>query len=352
MNPLTANLEVKPLTKEEKMMESIVRKLGTSFSTPEQMIVAQFDKSEEMYFISSGDCAVNIIDHNNQEYVGHKLLVLGAHFGEIGLIYNCNRTASVQSRNYNTMATLDRQNFMDLMNEMPDMLKFLKRHIYNYTDPLKTFTKELMIKLPYFGASYMHKHVFHKIIYSFQNKFYNEGEIILHEGDKADQIIFVVNGYLEMVTEFEGNEFVLERLTPGTILNYRNVFTDDQMQASVRSLVGGRGTSIQLLETKSLRALMIEFPDFGKRFQMYENQLLKKNQETPLDYILPVRTMEEIKKAQKPQLQKLKAQRRKNLLKNIVFNRIMEIRILKSKPKLGDILKVFKTTNLTKEQQS
>jgi len=95
MNPLTANLEVKPLTKEEKMMESIVRKLGTSFSTPEQMIVAQFDKSEEMYFISSGDCAVNIIDHNNQEYVGHKLLVLGAHFGEIGLIYNCNRTASV-----------------------------------------------------------------------------------------------------------------------------------------------------------------------------------------------------------------------------------------------------------------
>jgi len=74
-----------------------------------------------------------------------------------------------------------------------------------------------------------------------------------------------------MVTEFEGNEFVLERLTPGTILNYRNVFTDDQMQASVRSLVGGRGTSIQLLETKSLRALMIEFPDFGKRFQMYEN---------------------------------------------------------------------------------
>jgi len=84
------------------------------------------------------------------------------------------------------MATLDRQNFMDLMNEMPDMLKFLKRHIYNYTDPLKTFTKELMIKLPYFGASYMHKHVFHKIIYSFQNKFYNEGEIILHEGDKAD----------------------------------------------------------------------------------------------------------------------------------------------------------------------
>ena len=76
-------------------MESIVKRLGSSFSTPEQMILKQNDPSEEMFFISSGDCAVNITNNNREEVVGHRLLVEGDHFGEIGLIYECNRTASI-----------------------------------------------------------------------------------------------------------------------------------------------------------------------------------------------------------------------------------------------------------------
>jgi len=53
---------------------------------------------------------------------------------------------------------------------------------------------------------------------------------------------------LEVYTEFEGNEFILEILNPGSILNYRNVFTDDKMEVEVRSKVGGDGTSVQWLE--------------------------------------------------------------------------------------------------------
>jgi len=38
------------------------------------------------------------------------------------------------------------------------------------------------------------------------------------------------------------------------------------------------------------------------------------------------------------------------MLKNCVFTRISEIRELKKKPKLGDILKYFKKAGLTKER--
>ena len=93
-----------------------------------------------MYFISSGDCVVNIIDDRRIEKIGHNLLVEGDHFGEIGLVYDCIRTATVQSRNYNTMATLTKQSFKDLMNEIPEILNHLKQHIYRYDDPLKTYT--------------------------------------------------------------------------------------------------------------------------------------------------------------------------------------------------------------------
>jgi hypothetical protein len=38
------------------------------------------------------------------------------------------------------------------------------------------------------------------------------------------------------------------------------------------------------------------------------------------------------------------------MLKNCIFNRISEIRDLKKKPKLGDVLKYFKAKNWSKEQ--
>ena len=58
-------------------------------------------------------------------------------------------------------------------------------------------------------------------------------------------MIFVVNGVLEVYTEFEGNEFVIEKLKPGSILNYRNIFTDDKMKVKVRSKLVGDGTIVQ-----------------------------------------------------------------------------------------------------------
>jgi CRP-like cAMP-binding protein len=75
-------------------------------------------------------------------------------------------------------------------------------------------------------------------------KFYNSGEVFLKEDDPVDRIIFVVNGKLEIFTEMEGNEFVIETLKPGSILNYRTIFTDDTMKVQVRSVTSGEGTYI------------------------------------------------------------------------------------------------------------
>jgi CRP-like cAMP-binding protein len=57
--------------------------------TPEEDIIKQGDLNSNMYFISTGDCAVNIRDHMNVEHIAIKLLVDGEHFGEISLLYGC-----------------------------------------------------------------------------------------------------------------------------------------------------------------------------------------------------------------------------------------------------------------------
>jgi hypothetical protein len=51
-----------------------------------------------------------------------------------------------------------------------------------------------MVKIPYFGKNYMNKHIFHKILYSFEAHYYKEGEMVLFEGEKMESVIFVVDG--------------------------------------------------------------------------------------------------------------------------------------------------------------
>jgi CRP-like cAMP-binding protein len=73
-----------------------------------------------MFFISQGDCVVNIKDHNLKECQVHALLIEGDHFGEISLVYGCKRTATVISRNYNTMAYFRKDLFMQFKFEYPE----------------------------------------------------------------------------------------------------------------------------------------------------------------------------------------------------------------------------------------
>jgi CRP-like cAMP-binding protein len=74
------------------------------FASPEEDIIKEGKGDNEMYFIIQGDCVVNQLDKNQKQEKKPKLLSEGSHFGEIALIYDTNRTATVISRNYNSMA--------------------------------------------------------------------------------------------------------------------------------------------------------------------------------------------------------------------------------------------------------
>jgi hypothetical protein len=72
---------------------------------------------------------------------------------------------------------------------------------------------------------------------------------------------------------------------------------------------------------------------------LYENQLLRKGNAIPLDYI--------VSSIGKP-ISFKNAKKRKNILKNTIFNRVLEIREKKKRPKLGDFLKIYKTSGINK----
>lgn len=47
-------------TPEREFLYHLISKLGTCFATPEDEVISQYSKGEAMYFLSKGDCVVNI----------------------------------------------------------------------------------------------------------------------------------------------------------------------------------------------------------------------------------------------------------------------------------------------------
>lgn len=122
-----------------KIVTTIVSRLTTVLSTPEEVVINQFDDSTDMYFIAKGECAVNIIDEKKRVIENYKILRIGDYFGEIAMIYGCTRSATVVSRKYNTLAKLTKAMFKDIQTEYPEIVPCLKEGVYKYNDRMKKF---------------------------------------------------------------------------------------------------------------------------------------------------------------------------------------------------------------------
>jgi len=49
-------------------------------------------------------------------------------------------------------------------------------------------------------------------------------------------MILIANGWIEIYTEFEGNEFIIETQTTGTIINPRLFVVEDMIHINIRSM--------------------------------------------------------------------------------------------------------------------
>jgi len=211
-----------------------VSKLGTCFASPEETIMKQNEDSDAMYFITQGDCTVDITDEEKVHHVAIKLLVEGQHFGEIGVVFNTKRTATVISRNYNTMAKLSKEHYKDVVGSYPEYDQALMKHVYKYQDSRKKFIWKMFQQIEYFKNK-MDYPLFHRLMYTLKTQYMEKGEILLKEKDDTDNLFLIEQGCLEVFTMFEGNEFVIDRLPKGSCIGHRVVFTEDQMIVNIRA---------------------------------------------------------------------------------------------------------------------
>jgi len=81
-----------------------------------------------MFFLAKGKCHVIIRDkfeERFEEWRGKKLVV-NDHFGEISMLYECPRSATIEAGNYITCATINKARYQELANIYPNLKDLLE----------------------------------------------------------------------------------------------------------------------------------------------------------------------------------------------------------------------------------
>jgi CRP-like cAMP-binding protein len=57
----------------------------------------------------------------------------------------------------------------------------------------------------------------------------------MKECSNANTLMFVESGIVEVFTEFEGNEFIIDNLHQGSVINFRAFFMEDLNYVNMRA---------------------------------------------------------------------------------------------------------------------
>ena len=131
-----------------------------------------------MFFIGKGDCEVRVRDERGREHEQIDILVEGDHFGEISLIYKCKRSASVISRNYNTLAKITGNRYRELVAEYPEYEVELKKYVREkYKDPKIRFVLDTIERVEYFKG--LDREILFDIMFSLTPISFEQGSVML-----------------------------------------------------------------------------------------------------------------------------------------------------------------------------
>ena len=92
-----------------------------------------------------------------------KIISRGDLFGEIGCLYGCPRTSSVDSTNYTILGLLNGKHLRMICSDNPAFKILLQQHVYIYADDHKQFMFNAFSKVSFLKN--LDAHLFHLIMF-------------------------------------------------------------------------------------------------------------------------------------------------------------------------------------------
>ena len=114
-----------PVIKDEsdEFHSTLVKQLEIDFYQPDDIIIQQGEPEKDaVFFLVKGACTVSVRDYLSGKSKFVRPLRSAALFGEVALLFNCKRTATVNSINYSIVAKLERSKFEFICTEFPELI--------------------------------------------------------------------------------------------------------------------------------------------------------------------------------------------------------------------------------------
>jgi len=262
------------------MIEHVLQSVNTILFLPDDYIVKQGEENEKhnenvmksLYFISKGEWEVTVRDEKNFE---HSIAIIeqGVMFGEIALISNSSRTATVQCLNYNILEQQDEESFNEMWRLYPEVVSKFKHKRSQYNDKWKKFLKSLIVRTDYFNnLSFMCQE---ELIYSLKTQSFEEGSIIFDNRSKINKLYYVSEGEISIVLQLDnGEEVITDMLSQGSYFGAYSILKNNEQMFTYKA---SSFVSLLSIDRDSLDRIREEFSDLNKNLKDYEQYIEEHN---------------------------------------------------------------------------
>ncbi|KAH9388639.1 PREDICTED: cAMP-dependent protein kinase type II regulatory subunit-like [Rhagoletis zephyria] len=224
-----------------------------------EMVIRQGDDGDFFYVISDGTFSIVVSNDDGTEKEVGKYVGSGS-FGELALMYNMPRAATVRAITKGSLWAMNRSTFRRIVLKRA----FMKRKEYeSFIEKVEIFKQ-----LEYYEKMSLSD--------AFLARNYKQGDRIIKQGDEADGMYFVQEGIVRILKfdEETGKEQELSRVEKGGYFGELALITHKPRAASVYAITPD--VKLAFLDVHAFERLLGPCMDIMKRnFNHYEDQLVK-----------------------------------------------------------------------------
>ncbi|XP_076311807.1 cAMP-dependent protein kinase type II regulatory subunit-like isoform X2 [Tachypleus tridentatus] len=242
---------------DEQQMRKVLDAMFEKKVEPGQVVIKQGDDGDYFYVIQNGVYSIYVTtEEEDRKMIG--TYENSGSFGELALMYNMPRAATIEAITPGSLWAMSRQVFRKIVLKSA----FKKRKEY----------ETLLEKVPMLESLEPYERM--NLCDALMPKTYQDGELIIRQGDVADGMYFVEEGMVRIVMQSDSDEEKeLLRLTKGQYLGELALVTHKPRAASAFAIGSVR---LAFLDVLAFERLLGPCMDIMKRnIDQYEEQLIK-----------------------------------------------------------------------------
>ncbi|XP_022245825.1 cAMP-dependent protein kinase type II regulatory subunit-like isoform X2 [Limulus polyphemus] len=241
---------------DEQQMRKVLDAMFEKKVEPGQVVIKQGDDGDYFYVIQNGIYSIYVsTEEENRKMIG--TYENSGSFGELALMYNMPRAATIEAITPGSLWAMSRQVFRKIVLKSA----FKKRKEY----------ETLLEKVPMLESLEPYERM--NLCDALMPKTYQDGELIIRQGDVADGMYFVEEGMVRIVMQSDSDEEKeLLRLTKGQYFGELALVTHKPRAASAFAIGSVR---LAFLDVLAFERLLGPCMDIIKRnIDQYEEQLI------------------------------------------------------------------------------